>query len=1038
MAKNGAAGARAEQLRVEETTSDRRSDEDRRSPRSSGASVRGPDRRGALPSFETLDTPPDFPVVSPVVDLEARVQSLEAELEGAQAFGDSFVMEGARELSDRGIKGQVVRGAVCFFDLSGFTARTNRLTQEIGRAAGEKIAAEVDEVLGPIVNVVHRYRGVIDKYSGDAVMAVFEGHQDDPRLALEAALDVRETVHELQAQTGFEITVGVDFGVLYLGQMGGDGRYDYTVMGDPANFAAKFEKLCEPWDILVGSNVAERTGDYFEFEEVEVEVPKVGPVTAYKLLGRKEQEISKRDLTAYIIGRQEEYRTLASNLGEGRFLGVSGVAGVGKSQLVNFLAGSNAVEPFNLYEVAAEEVRSNTPYALWAKFLDRHFGSDSTRSRTLTPPGGTMASLPSMRTRLTQEQFATGLGDYGLTGDQAEFLGAIMGLEGADVSSYSSERVLDGVTDAMRTLLSGVERTRRPSLLSLQDLHWADEASLEVIRRLHGDVTAVLDYRPSEIVERMIDLDERVVLGTLGRENSELLVQNVLDDADVERGKIDGLLELADGLPIILETGALALLKGDEITGMEHDQMLISEVRRAGITSTRAMQAASLLGREIDTRVLRRVCDFPLDVRPLVERGLVQELEGHYRIDHQTRVEALVKTLGDKDAAALHLRAARAYESVYNGDAVIKVIHHLEQVEERLARQSLSDSVLLGATPKDRKKMLEAAYGKAAGQAYGVADYKGAVDAYEKSANLQDTMDGRLDGLSAAFNAALYYEDRGETLRLWGEVMHSIEGVGAGVMSEDGDFVRMNVGETSPDASVRSRYRTMASTGFSQALDGDYEGSVDCMREARELAKSVGDDAYVARMGFEIGRSLVMNALTTGKVNKSEISEAVGLYRAGREELGPYFRTHSTIGLAQSLMLTPGGMDEALEVLNSVREEDGFDPGDLLAGHLWNVFANYYILDGRPDVAERYVDMLEGVSEKYGVGSLSRYVKCNRAEIAAQRGDRETSERLFDEAIDDANASGDLYGYGQFFERRKEVNAKPLTRLKHWVNRKRK
>jgi class 3 adenylate cyclase len=147
---------------------------------------------------------------------------------------------------------------VLFVDMVGFTGRTETSdpedVREIQRAYFETVAAEIE-----------RYAGTVEKYIGDAVMAIFgapRAHGDDPERALRAALGIRDAFG--RGQVELEIRIGVDTGEVVGGGAPGAHAAEYTVTGDAVNVAARLQQVTEPGEIVVGASTQRLAAEAFD------------------------------------------------------------------------------------------------------------------------------------------------------------------------------------------------------------------------------------------------------------------------------------------------------------------------------------------------------------------------------------------------------------------------------------------------------------------------------------------------------------------------------------------------------------------------------------------------------------------------------------------------------------------------------------------------------------------------------------------------------------------------------------------------------
>ena len=185
-------------------------------------------------------------------------------------------------LGDRDRYEQIVRGqrrpvTVLFSDVRGFTTLSEKAEDPAA------FVAQLNEYLGEMVDVVFRHRGTLDKFIGDAVMAVWgsmrtEGEGADACQAVAAALEMRARLVALNARwslagkTPLAIGVGVHFGEVIVGGLGSEkSKMEITVMGDAVNTASRLEGLTKDYglDLLVGESVAVRVSESFRLRTVD-------------------------------------------------------------------------------------------------------------------------------------------------------------------------------------------------------------------------------------------------------------------------------------------------------------------------------------------------------------------------------------------------------------------------------------------------------------------------------------------------------------------------------------------------------------------------------------------------------------------------------------------------------------------------------------------------------------------------------------------------------------------------------------------------
>ena len=227
---------------------------------------------------------------------------------------------------------------VLFCDLAGYTGRGERLDPEALRRLQSRYFEEARAAL-------ERHGGTVEKFIGDAVMAVFgipQVHEDDALRASRAAVELREAVGAL----GLEARIGVNTGEVVAGSG------DALVTGDAVNVAARLEQAASPGEILIGEHTLRLTRGAVEAETVEqLELRgKSEPVAAFRLVSSTGAPAIERRLDAPLVGRARELEQLRRAYGRAvadracRLVTITASPGIGKSRLALELAGSVEAE----------------------------------------------------------------------------------------------------------------------------------------------------------------------------------------------------------------------------------------------------------------------------------------------------------------------------------------------------------------------------------------------------------------------------------------------------------------------------------------------------------------------------------------------------------------------------------------------------------------------------------------------------------------------------------------------------------------------
>jgi class 3 adenylate cyclase/tetratricopeptide (TPR) repeat protein len=361
---------------------------------------------------------------------------------------------------------------VLFADLSGSTPLAERLDpEELRRVLGS--------YFGTLARQIQRYEGTIDKYIGDAVMAVFGApvsHEDDAERAINAALSMQASIarlnDDLERRHGVRLSlrIGVNTGEVVAGMLAGDVQAAYTVVGDAVNTAQRLESVAPPGEVVVSSMTQRLAIHSFEFETLAPQrlKGKAELVVAYRVRRRRDEEIAPE--TSLFVGRSPELALLRAAMedvvrGQGSVVEVSGEAGVGKSRLLAELRAGLAAGIERVTARCASFER-RTPYGLVADLVRGafriHVVDDEPTAR------GAVVS---------------GYAALGADLDEPSVLVLLDMLGFGERSTLAPEAKRRLIVSLVGQLLER-QAARAPLVIVVEDLHWADEASLEVIARL--------------------------------------------------------------------------------------------------------------------------------------------------------------------------------------------------------------------------------------------------------------------------------------------------------------------------------------------------------------------------------------------------------------------------------------------------------------------------------------------------------------------------------------------------------------------------
>jgi len=461
------------------------------------------------------------------------------------------------------------QATLLFLDLAGHTELIQGLDPE-------EIVETIDRALARLAAPVRRRGGRIVRFQGDGFKAVFglpTAHEKDPDHAIRAALDILSETQaiaaELEAERGrpgFMARIGIDTGLVLIGE-GAEG--EDSVTGLPVNLAARLEGLAEPGTVLISHHTYQHVRGVFDMQALPpVQVRGFAqPVPTYRILRPKARSFRTRrrgveGIETRMIGRDAEmsrlqaiYTVLVED-GRGRVITVVGEAGLGKSRLLYEFENWGDLQPVNvqLYRGRARQETQQLPFGLLRDvfvFRCGIFDDDEPAA---------------VRDKLVAG-FRALLGD-----DTAELSAHLVGhLLGYDFSASPHVRALQGDARQLRDLalaqMTAYFRAatgRRPLLLLLEDLHWADDSSLDTIEALAAALRdhplvilgaarpALYERRPGWMANQL--QHERIDLALLGDDSSRQLVTEILQKADAIPDRLrDLVVARAEGNPFYVE-----------------------------------------------------------------------------------------------------------------------------------------------------------------------------------------------------------------------------------------------------------------------------------------------------------------------------------------------------------------------------------------------------------------------------------------------------------------------------------------------------
>jgi predicted ATPase/class 3 adenylate cyclase len=469
---------------------------------------------------------------------------------------------------------------IVFSDLAGST----KLGEALDSEALREVMLRYFEVMR---EALEHHGGTVEKYIGDAVMAVFglpRVREDDALRAVRAAAAMQQALaevnDELERRWGVRLTnrTGVNTGEVVAGDPALGQR---LVTGDAVNVAARLEQAAPPLEILIGEPTYRLVRDAVETEAVEpLELKgKAEQVPAYRLLSVSGHEASERRYDLPLVGRERELTLLEAELSLAeasrtcRLVTVVASPGVGKSRLVAEFGRRAAPRAQLLRGRCLSYGRGITFWPLVEIFRE------AAAIRDDDSPAAAIAKLSAL--------------DDGQSDEAVERVAAAIGLSEAE---FPIQELFWGVRKLLETLAR-----RRPLVLVFEDVHWAEATLLELVDHIvsaSNDVPLLIvcAARPELLEHRDASHGALIDVQPLSDAESTLVIENVMGEAGLPAVARDRIVHAAGGNPLFVEQ-MLGMLVDDGLL-QRHDGGWVCEGDLSDLAVPASIQA--LLGARLD------------------------------------------------------------------------------------------------------------------------------------------------------------------------------------------------------------------------------------------------------------------------------------------------------------------------------------------------------------------------------------------------------------------------------------------------------
>jgi len=604
----------------------------------------------------------------------------------------SRILEGKGSLPSERSEATIV-----FIDISGFTKIADQLDPE-------KATEIINNIFAPIVGIIDKYGGSINKFLGDGLMAIFGtpfSHEDDPERAARASLEIMKSIKENgkikigSKAKNLKARIGINTGLCISGEIGSDSRKEFTVIGDTVNLTSRLQGNAIPGKILIGEKTFQRIKDNFTVSpprRLKIKGKK-DLVMVYTLKGEK-KKISfleqKKNSHSPFMGRQKEFKVLKEALkksyqSKGQLIEVSGELGVGKSRLILELTKESLAKEFYILFSNCSSWKESKPYAPLKEMFTKIFGikfDDELKEieekieNKIKEIDSSLLFASSYFSRLLSSK--------------------IKSLEEIMEQSKEESNLFIRVVKKLLWSLS----SQKPLLIIIEDVQWIDDASAEFITQCSKElkeypILLICSFRESLKKRESITGAKRIKLAPLKNTESDKLIRFLIKENDIYKLMKDKIITTANGNPLFIEE----IVRGIEERRLSADKDklgnypeifadfqipdTVQSIARARIDLLpvglkEILYQASVLGRYIEINLLQKITNLERKVlietlKKLQKDEFIEKVEAepqtrtqqYYAFTHSLIQEIAYNSLLFKTRRNLHNKIGSVIEEMY-------------------------------------------------------------------------------------------------------------------------------------------------------------------------------------------------------------------------------------------------------------------------------------------------------------------------------------------------------------------------------------
>ena len=839
----------------------------------------------------------------------------------------------------------------------------------------------IEECREAMAEIVRSHDGVVNRNDGETLQALFGipvSREDDAKRAVLAGRALCRRVAEIIGDAGGRddgvgLRCGIDTRRVVV-RRERTARSKYRVVGAAVDLSVRLAGQAREGEVLISQDCHRLVEPFFETEPAESLPGRGGDQAVSTFRVRSETGVRTRFEAAAasrglseLSGRKGELEALLSacdqvQSGQGRFVSIVGEAGVGKSRLLYEFGNRIDASRFHVVRGRCQSFGADTPYLPFV---------DALRDQLDLPEG-----IGRDAAGVVAEQVEA------VSPDLARFTPYYLqllslGESEAGQEGWGGEGLKGGLVESLSALVT-LGAQKKPMILMLEDWHWVDGASHQVLLQLLEMVSAyplliVATTRPEgEMDWGVATAHTPIVLGPLGRDESSAIIRSALEASEVPEPLLDVLHRRTGGNPFFLEEvcqtlredGTLTVEDGRvSVVGLLESVQLPDTVQgvlrtrldRLDGPTRRLVRCASVIGREFDLQVLEHaLCDeegwIPGGLDRLRDLGLIQQIRvvpvPTYRFKHVLTQEVAYDSLLERQRSSIHGAVGDALESVHPG----RLDEQLDRLAEHFAQaRRWEKAVEYGFRATDRRwsfsEFQEASEANTRTLEW-VDHLPESEERFEKQVDLLlrqerlyehtgqrmeqqqviDRLTGMLDPERDRGHLATAYVRQGDLFTLTRE--HE------GAESALHEALRLSTDES--DAAIRRN--ALRSLGLLRWQQERHEEALGHVEEAVRIDRELGNqESLISNL---VNMSVLHRALGESDLALADLAEALQLERSITQRgLGVTVKEPFILQNMSIIYAALGDNDRALEFLEEAREI-----GDRSSGSVVNVEQMHYHL----------------------------------------------------------------------------------------------